>query len=51
MGLWESLWESAENRPLLADYGGVRLSDACDDSGERWLVHHDDLLEAVVLLG
>ncbi len=25
--------------------------DACDDFGQRWLVHHDDLLKAVVLLG
>ena len=25
--------------------------DAWDDFGERWLVHHDDLLDAVVLLG
>ena len=27
------------------------MLDACDDSGQRWLVHHDDLLKAVVLLG
>ena len=25
--------------------------DACDAFGQRWLVHHDDLLKAVVLLG
>ena len=25
--------------------------DACDDFGERGLVHHDDLLKGVVLLG
>ena len=25
--------------------------DACDDYGQRWIVHHDDLLKAVVLLG
>ncbi len=25
--------------------------DACDDAGERWLVHSHDLMEAVVLLG
>ncbi len=30
---------------------GYWTLDACDDYGQRWIVHHDDLLEAVVLLG
>ena len=30
--------------------GGWTL-DACDESGQRWISHHDDLLAAVVLLG
>ena len=30
---------------------GYWMLDACDESGQRWLVHHDDLLKAVVLLG
>ena len=27
------------------------MLDACDEFGQRWIVHHDDLLKAVVLLG
>ena len=34
-----------------ADGDGHWTLDACDDFGQRWLVHHDDLLAAVVLLG
>ena len=34
-----------------ADADGHWTLDACDAFGQRWLVHHDDLLEAVVLLG
>ena len=34
-----------------ADGGGYWTLDACDAFGQRWIVHHDDLLEAVVLLG
>ncbi len=34
-----------------ADADGYWTLDACDDAGERWLVHSDDLLDAVVLLG
>ncbi len=30
---------------------GLDVLAFCDDLGERWLVHHDDLLKAVVLLG
>ena len=30
---------------------GCWTLDACDDFGKWWLVHHDDLLTAVVLLG
>ena len=33
------------------DGDGYWTLDACDDFGQRWLVHHDDLLAAVVLLG
>ena len=33
------------------DSGGYWTLDACDDYGQRWIVHHDDLLGAVVLLG
>ena len=34
-----------------ADADGNWTLDACDDFGQRWIVHHDDLLKAVVLLG
>ena len=34
-----------------ADADGYWTLDACDAFGQRWLVHHDDLLAAVVLLG
>ena len=34
-----------------SDGDGYWTLDACDDLGQRWIVHHDDLLEAVVLLG
>ncbi len=33
------------------DSDGCWTLDARDDFGQRWLVHHDDLLKAVVLLG
>ncbi len=33
------------------DADGYWTLDACDDFGQRWLFHHDDLLNAVVLLG
>ncbi len=33
------------------DSGGYWTLDAWDESGERWIVHHDDLLKAVVVLG
>ena len=33
------------------DGDGNWTLDACDESCQRWLVHHDDLLAAVVLLG
>ena len=34
-----------------ADADGYWTFDACDNFGQWWIVHHDDLLEAVVLLG
>ena len=34
-----------------ADGDGNWTLDACDESGQRWLVHHVDLLAAVVVLG
>ena len=34
-----------------ADADGYWSLDACDAVYQRWLVHHDDLLKAVVLLG
>ncbi len=34
-----------------ADAEGYWTLDAGEASGQRWIVHHDDLLEAVVLLG
>ena len=34
---------SSPSRPLMLD--------AWDDFAQRWIIHHDDLLEAVVLLG
>ena len=33
------------------DADGCWTLDACDAFGQRWIVHHDDLLKAVVLLG
>ncbi len=33
------------------DGGGYWTLDASDAFGQRWLVHHDGLLKAVVLLG
>ena len=33
------------------DGDGHWTLDACDDFGQRWTVHHDDPLNAVVLLG
>ncbi len=39
-------WRTEENQG-----DGYWTLDACDDFGERCIVHHDDLLEAVVLLG
>ena len=34
-----------------ADSDGYWTLDARDESGQRWLVHHGELLKAVVLLG
>ncbi len=34
-----------------ADADAYWTLDACDAFGQRWLVHHDELLKAVVLLG
>ncbi|MCZ6612525.1 MAG: hypothetical protein O6941_07800 [Planctomycetota bacterium] len=39
-------WRTAD-----ADYDGYWTLDACDDFGQRWLVHHVDLPKAVVPFG
>ncbi len=38
-------------RPEDTGGDGYLTLDTCDDSCQRWIVEHDDLLEAVVLLG
>ncbi len=38
-------------RSEVADANGSWSLNACDAVGQRWIVHHDDLLRAVVLLG
>ena len=37
-------------RTEVAEGDGNWALDASDESRQRWLVHHDDLLDAVVLL-
>ncbi len=41
----------ATRRSEDGDSDGCWTLDVCDAFGQRWLVHHDDLLAAVVLLG
>ena len=38
-------------RAEVAEGDGYWTLDTWDDFGQRWIVHHDDMLEAVVLLG
>ncbi len=39
------------SQTLLLSFLGCWTLDACDAFGQRWLVHHADMLDAVVLLG